>query len=136
MRDIAALLRFLVARPLPVPAEGPDGDPLGLPSFRPLSFLSNLAERVLPPDPDEAAAAPNGHRPGGETQAPVATGRSMALAPGPEAAPPPADPARDDQPRPDQPTAELAPADQPIATDGSTGEPLEPAHATEEAGRG
>ena len=66
--EIATLLRYLVARPLPVPADGPDGDPLSLPSFRPLSFLSNLAERVLPTDPDPATSPPtngsgaaNGH---------------------------------------------------------------------------
>ena len=46
--EISALLRFLVARPTPEPIEVLEGDPLGLPSFRPLSFLSNLAERVLP----------------------------------------------------------------------------------------
>ncbi len=50
--EIATLLRYLVARPLPMSPDGPDGDPLGLPSFRPLSFLSNLAERVLPTEPD------------------------------------------------------------------------------------
>ena len=47
--EIAGVLRFLEPRPIPVTAEvTSDGDPLGLPSFRPLSFLSNLAERVLP----------------------------------------------------------------------------------------
>jgi acetyl-CoA carboxylase carboxyl transferase subunit beta len=70
--EIATLLRFLVARPAPVPADGPDGDPLGLPSFRPLTFLSNLAERVLPADPDDAEPPTNGHRQGGSS----AKGRS------------------------------------------------------------
>ena len=60
--EISTLLRYLVARPAAIPADGPDGDPLGLPSFRPLSFLSNLAERVLPTDSD-GAATNNGHRP-------------------------------------------------------------------------
>ena len=54
----ATLLRFLVARPGAQRADdAPDGDPLGLPSFRPLSFLSNLAERVLPPRPDDPLPA-------------------------------------------------------------------------------
>ena len=48
--EISALLRFLVPHPVP-PGETDDGaDSLGLPSFRPLSFLSNLADRVLPPE--------------------------------------------------------------------------------------
>ena len=58
--EIATLLRYLVARPAPIPPDGPDGDPLGLPSFRPLSFLSNLAERVLPSEA-EIAGPSNGH---------------------------------------------------------------------------
>ena len=58
--EIATLLRYLVARPAAMPADGPDGDPLGLPSFRPLSFLSNLAERVLPSEADTADPS-NGH---------------------------------------------------------------------------
>ena len=61
--EIAVLLRYLVARPVPPGLDGPDGDPLGLPSFRPLSFLSNLAERVLPAEPDEAANGGNGKAP-------------------------------------------------------------------------
>ena len=50
-------------RPRRSSADGPDGDPLGLPSFRPLSFLSNLAERVLPTEA-EIAGPSNGHGPG------------------------------------------------------------------------
>jgi acetyl-CoA carboxylase carboxyl transferase subunit beta len=45
--EIAGLLAFLVARPLPDLDGEMAGDVLGLPSFRPLSFLSNLAERVM-----------------------------------------------------------------------------------------
>ena len=56
--ELATLLRFLVARPAAATVVA-DGDPLGQPSFRPLSFLSNLAERVLPSEP-EAAGAANG----------------------------------------------------------------------------
>jgi len=58
--EISALLRFLVAPPVPIAVDRPEGDPLGLPSFRPLSFLSNLAERVLPPE-SETGDTTNGH---------------------------------------------------------------------------
>jgi acetyl-CoA carboxylase carboxyl transferase subunit beta len=37
---------------------GEEPEPLGLPSFRPLSFLSNLAERVLPGDSEPAPTTP------------------------------------------------------------------------------
>jgi acetyl-CoA carboxylase carboxyl transferase subunit beta len=60
--EISALLRYLVAPPVPIAVDRPDGDPLGLPSFRPLSFLSNLAERVLPPE-SETGDTTNGHGP-------------------------------------------------------------------------
>ena len=128
--EIGALLRFLVARPLPIAPDGPDGDPLGLPSFRPLSFLSNLAERVLPPDPEEAAPT-NGHRAGGASPtAPVATGRSMALQPEPppESSPPAASPR----------AAPPAAADIPPATpsDAPDGEPVAASEPLEEAERG
>jgi hypothetical protein len=59
--EVSTLLRYLVAGPSPLSvAERAEGDPLGLPSFRPLSFLSNLAERVLPTEADMAGAT-NGH---------------------------------------------------------------------------
>ena len=58
--EVSSLLRFLVARPAPLVEDRTDGDPLGLPSFRALSFLSNLAERVLPTE-SEIAGATNGH---------------------------------------------------------------------------
>ena len=59
--EVATLLRYLVAGPLPsATVERVEGDPLGLPSFRPLSFLSNLAERVLPNEA-EMAGSTNGH---------------------------------------------------------------------------
>jgi acetyl-CoA carboxylase carboxyl transferase subunit beta len=58
--EISALLRYLVAPSVPIAIDRPDGDPLGLPSFRPLSFLSNLAERVLPPE-SETGDTTNGH---------------------------------------------------------------------------
>jgi acetyl-CoA carboxylase carboxyl transferase subunit beta len=58
--EISSLLRYLVAPPVAIPVDRSDGDPLGLPSFRPLSFLSNLAERVLPPE-SETGDTTNGH---------------------------------------------------------------------------
>jgi hypothetical protein len=48
--ELSALLSYLV----PSSARNGTGDeaePMGLPSFRPLSFLSNLAERVMPAEP-------------------------------------------------------------------------------------
>jgi hypothetical protein len=47
--ELAALLGYLVPS-LAEPAAA-DGDSPGLPSFRPFSFLSNLAERVMPSEP-------------------------------------------------------------------------------------
>jgi acetyl-CoA carboxylase carboxyl transferase subunit beta len=52
--ELASLLAFLVARPLPLTIEETTGDVLGLPSFRPLSFLSNLAERVMQTEAEPA----------------------------------------------------------------------------------
>ena len=48
--ELAGLLGYLIP---PSPWDGFTGEtePLGLPSFRPLSFLSNLAERVMPGEP-------------------------------------------------------------------------------------
>jgi len=50
--EISMLLGYL----RPMPREGAQNEPeaLGLPAFRPLSFLSNLAERVMPSDPEPA----------------------------------------------------------------------------------
>ena len=48
--ELASLLAFLVARPMEIVGEELSGDVLGLPSFKPLSFLSNLAERVMQTD--------------------------------------------------------------------------------------
>ncbi len=66
--EIAGLLRYLVPAS---PPSGLSGDATnGLPAFRPLSFLSALAERVLPELP-EANGSPAGAGPG----SPGATGR-------------------------------------------------------------
>ncbi len=91
--EIASLLRYLVARPAALSADGPDGDPLGLPSFRPLSFLSNLAERVLPTEA-EIAGPSNGN--GSSPERAAVAPEPPALAPEPAdhepAAREPADP--------------------------------------------
>ena len=94
------LLRYLVARAGADAADGPDGDPLGLPSFRPLSFLSNLAERVLPTETELAerrtarrrppGAAPARRRPAAGDRAPSRQRRRAppATAPAGRASPP------------------------------------------------
>ena len=72
--EISTLLHYLVASPTPAASDGQDaGDPLGLPSFRPLTFLSNLAERVLPaePEPGEGSNG-NGTGPAGSPARPAA----------------------------------------------------------------
>jgi acetyl-CoA carboxylase carboxyl transferase subunit beta len=75
--EIATLLRYLVPAPLAEAPSGPDGDPLGLPSFRPLSFLSNLAERVLPTEAEAGAGnGTNGNGDDSSDAAPVALGRA------------------------------------------------------------
>jgi acetyl-CoA carboxylase carboxyl transferase subunit beta len=85
--EVIGLLRYLVPRSRD--ASEPDtGEPLALPNFRPFSFLSNLAERVLPSDA-EGSAPENGNGTGPAT---------------PAAAPAPT-PARDATPTP-QGTAE------------------------------
>ena len=117
--EIGTLLRFLVARPAAVGEDGPDGDPLGLPSFRPLSFLSNLAERVLPTEPADAEPATNGHR---------AVGKPATAAPAVPSSPPPAIDA----------TVPPEPADaatEPVIA-GPADDPTEAPAATGEAGRG
>ena len=70
--EIAMLLSYLVPTSRTNGSNG-DLEPLGLPSFRPLSFLTNLAERVLPSEP-EAQTAPgptNGTPPSTRPIAPV-----------------------------------------------------------------
>ena len=74
--EIAALLAFLVARPSADLEAGDGTEAAGLPSFRPLSFLTNLAERVLPPEPEaqapESVSGGNGSG-NGATPAPART---------------------------------------------------------------
>jgi acetyl-CoA carboxylase carboxyl transferase subunit beta len=68
--EVAGVLRYLV----PVaPAAAFEGDATnGLPAFRPLSFLSALAERVLPEMPNDTNGTPPGSA-GSRTRAPDAT---------------------------------------------------------------
>jgi acetyl-CoA carboxylase carboxyl transferase subunit beta len=72
--EIAKLLGYLVPTSRTNGSNG-DVEPLGLPSFRPLSFLTNLAERVMPSEPEIPAPAPtptNGSRRAARQIAPVA----------------------------------------------------------------
>ncbi len=50
--EISMLLGYL--RPVPREGAREEQEALGLPAFRPLSFLSNLAERVMPSEPEHA----------------------------------------------------------------------------------
>ena len=119
--EVVGLLRFLQARPQPV-TDVLDAEPIGLPNFRPFSFLSNLAERVLPTEP-EPAAPTNGNGSGPslppivQPPAPAAPPRDEGVMTAPAAAA--------DEPRP---AAEPPAAEEPSAP--------EPAPATEEAPRG
>jgi acetyl-CoA carboxylase carboxyl transferase subunit beta len=90
--EISLLLRYLLPASLAVPGEATDA--LNLPAFRPLSFLSALADRVIP----EAESQTNGARRDGADE--------LERSPASEASaePPPADDAQsDDAPAP-QPT--------------------------------
>ena len=90
--EVAALLRYLVPRPAPAHADASDGELLGLPSFRPLSFLTNLAERVLPAEDTSDPPVPpsNGNRPASEAGRPPGASAPGAADP-PGAAPPSAE---------------------------------------------
>jgi acetyl-CoA carboxylase carboxyl transferase subunit beta len=144
--EVSTLLRYLVAGPSPSGAvERVEGDPLGLPSFRPLSFLSNLAERVLPTEADMAGAT-NGHTP---IPAPAVAPPPVAQAPA-EPEPPAADPVASDSatefPRPEavvseevhsDPASQLTaePATEPVMSESAASEPAS-GSAAEETPRG
>jgi acetyl-CoA carboxylase carboxyl transferase subunit beta len=144
--EVSTLLRYLVAGPSPSgAAERVEGDPLGLPSFRPLSFLSNLAERVLPTEADMAGAT-NGHTP---IPAPAAAPPSVAQAPA-EPEPPEADPVASDsvsesptpeavvaEEVPSEPASQLTaePATEPVMSESAASEPAS-GSSTEETPRG
>jgi len=80
--EIVGLLRYLVPRAVPGAADDP-GEAMALPNFRPLSFLSNLAERVLPTEP-EPAGAPGGGNGTGPAPAPRPAAGQPEPAPGSE----------------------------------------------------
>ena len=66
--EIAMLLGYLVPASRTNGTNG-DVEPLGLPSFRPLSFLTTLAERVMPSEPEPPSPAPtNGPGPSRSTR--------------------------------------------------------------------
>jgi hypothetical protein len=111
--ELATLLRYLVPASIAVPGEATDA--LNLPAFRPLSFLSALAERVIPED-DEL----DGHRP-----RPAAS----AFVP-PVLAPPTPDPATNG--RPTAQTAQPAPDAAPAGGAGSSTEDESPAPSGDE----
>jgi hypothetical protein len=100
--EVSSLLDYLV----PVSRRNGSADeaePLGLPAFRPLSFLTNLAERVLPSEPEPASPT------NGSGTASAAAARRVADVP-PVQAPPPAAPLPP-APRPaSPPLADLRPA--------------------------
>jgi len=133
--EVSSLLRFLVARPAPLVEDRTDGDPLGLPSFRALSFLSNLAERVLPTE-SEIAGATNGHSSSPATPTTPTTASTTATPTTPST---PATPTTPSAPatapvRASQPAPMSAPSPTPEAT--TTPEPVPGATSSEEASRG
>jgi acetyl-CoA carboxylase carboxyl transferase subunit beta len=134
--EVAGLLAFLVARRLPGDGEEPAGDVLALPSFRPLTFLSNLAERVMQTDPEPAVpAGGNGTRPAPTTDAPVRAHAPTIRADAPTTPDPEAD--AEGVPAPEPP--DLSSAEPAPATASESAAPArdeEAIAATEEARRG
>jgi acetyl-CoA carboxylase carboxyl transferase subunit beta len=59
--EIARFLGYLVPASRRNGTFADEPEPLGLPSFRPLSFLSNLAERVMPSEPDAPTNGSGSH---------------------------------------------------------------------------
>jgi acetyl-CoA carboxylase carboxyl transferase subunit beta len=115
--EIASLLGFLVARRVAADDEEPAGDVLALPSFRPLSFLSNLADRVMQTDAEPIAPTDgNGTGQARAASPPTPTPASIAVEPATEsaaatsspepAAPASAEPALAAASEPAEPTAE------------------------------
>jgi acetyl-CoA carboxylase carboxyl transferase subunit beta len=106
--ELSMLLSYLV------PAAGRNGtgdepEPLGLPSFRPLSFLSNLAERVMPSEP-----WPPPPTNGSDGRDPASKGPAEGAPAPARAAPEPAPPAMPEEPpQPAEPAAEDAPTEAP-----------------------
>ncbi len=80
--EISLLLTYL----RPAGREGPQEEPeqIGVPAFRPFSFLSNLAERVMPSEPASEASNGTAHREIG-----AAAARPIAPPAAPATPPPP-----------------------------------------------
>jgi acetyl-CoA carboxylase carboxyl transferase subunit beta len=125
--ELSALLGFLL--PTRREAGAIEVEPLSMPSFRPLSFLSNLAERVMPGEP---VAPTNGRGNGSDRVAPPAAPAPAAPEPrrdAPEPAPKAAQPA--------QTAAEPAlAAAEPIAEVATTAPPGAAEPTDDEANRG
>jgi hypothetical protein len=106
--ELAALLSYL----LPESGRNGTGDepePLGLPSFRPLSFLSNLAERVMPAEPWPPPAT-NGHE-GADAPKPTSKTAIPAPASAALAGPAPAEEPSNGTGKTAEPAADAAPAE-------------------------
>jgi acetyl-CoA carboxylase carboxyl transferase subunit beta len=106
--EISMLLGYL----RPARREGAaqdESEPLGLPAFRPLSFLSNLAERVMPSEPEPASTNGTGHvdlAAGGARSASTTAATPPAAPPptdgaAPEATTPPAESPATESPEPE-----------------------------------
>jgi acetyl-CoA carboxylase carboxyl transferase subunit beta len=122
--EIAMLLGYLVPASRTNGSNG-DVEPLGLPSFRPLSFLTTLAERVMPSDPEPPVpASTNGPRAYGRAIAPVEAPVHSPAAPTVAVDTPPAT-----EPSPESPPASPEPATAAVAPEAPTPAP-EAASAT------
>jgi acetyl-CoA carboxylase carboxyl transferase subunit beta len=116
--EVVGLLRYLVARPTAAVA-AEESEVIGLPNFRPFSFLTNLAERVLPSD-TEPAPATNGNGTGElpplPEPAPKTRSRKASTTP-PAAAPseePTAEAGADGAPTPDPIVVEETPLEEAV----------------------
>jgi acetyl-CoA carboxylase carboxyl transferase subunit beta len=82
--EIARFLGYLVPASRRNGTFADEPEPLGLPSFRPLSFLSNLAERVMPSEPDAptngSGSHDSAHEPAAASQASPESGAARRAA--------------------------------------------------------
>jgi acetyl-CoA carboxylase carboxyl transferase subunit beta len=132
--EIAMLLGYLVPASRTNGTNG-DVEPLGLPSFRPLSFLTTLAERVMPSDPEPSVPAPtNGPRASGRTIAPVeAPVHSVAQATVAVDTPPATEPSPESSPESAEPAAVAAAPEAHTPAPAAEAAITEPAPETESA---
>jgi acetyl-CoA carboxylase carboxyl transferase subunit beta len=119
--ELAGLLRYLVPASITVPGEATDA--LNLPAFRPLSFLSALADRMIPdldlePGSDGRGAGASGAAASGNGHAPDEDRSTHAATPAPAAAAPLADPAPGDAAPAPAPSASPAPTPVAAGADG------------------